>query len=436
MGKATLMYVIGLAMIVSYTLLNVTGSATDAVSNSVEYYGRTVAHNIAVAGANVGTQLLLSGSVTSQTMTGSFQGGNYALRYDSLNADGDKRLTVVSAANVNEKFGGSILRDTVIATFKYTQFAKYGYFSGVEQNGYMTPTSNSTSGGNMWKVTGDSMFGYAHTNSQWHLGGRPYFHDKITGFNAPQLMVYGGEMDPIYNAGSQWGVTVNRPPANMTKLENIAASSTPPALFSGQDVALTFFGDGRVNVRIPATTGSSRNDTVAIGSLTSSGVVAVKDGDVRVKGVYSGQVTVVALKKNAAATNGNIWIDGDIVANNNPWNNPSSTDMLGLVAERMAYLTTTGIPRTPASITNIQAAIYAHLGVFAVENYSTTPVGGRINLFGALSMNASTSTGRISGGSLVNGMLKSIRHDPRFDSKAPPSFPVSDKYELVSWWEK
>ena len=85
---------------------------------------------------------------------------------------------------------------------------------------------------------------------------------------------------------------------------------------------------------------------------------------------------------------------------------------------------------------NIQAAIYTHLGVFAVENYDTVPVSGRINLFGALSMNASTSTGRISGGSLINGMLKSIRHDPRFLTKAPPSFPVSDKYELVSWWEK
>jgi hypothetical protein len=436
MGKATLLYVIGLAAIVSYTLLNVTGSATDAVSNSVEYYGRTVAHNIAVAGANVGTQLLLSNSVTSPTMAGNFQEGTYGLRFDSLNAAGDKQLTVVSAVNLNEKFGGGILRDTVIATFKYTQLAKYGYFSGGETNGYMSASSNSTSGGDMWKVTGDSMFGFAHTNAQWHLAGRPYFHDKVTGFNAPQLMSYGGQMDPIYNAGSQWGVTVNRPAANLTKLENLASASTPPALFSGQDVALTFFANGKVNVRIPATTGATRNDTVSIGSLTSNGVVAVKNGNVRVKGVYSGQLTVVALKNTAGDTKGNIWIDGDIVANNNPRTNPSSTDMLGLVAERMAYITTTGIARTPSSVVNIQAAIYTHLGVFAVENYDTVPVSGRINLFGALSMNASTSTGRISGGSLINGMLKSIRHDPRFLTKAPPSFPVSDKYELVSWWEK
>jgi hypothetical protein len=342
-----------------------------------------------------------------------------------------------AALPMSDKFDNAgPMRDTVIAMFRHTQFAKYGYFSQEEVNGYMSPSSNAITGDNMWKVTGDSMFGLAHTNGQWHLRGRPFFDDKITGFNVPESMVFNGVNNPIFNAGSQWGITVNRPASNLTKLENIAASSTPPALFSGDDVALTFFADGTVHVRIPAGTGAARNDTLPIGSLTSSGVIAVKDGNVRVKGEYSGRVTVVALKGTSSDTKGNIWIDGDIVAHDNPRINPSSPDMLGLVAERMAYVTTTGIPRDHNSVTNVQAAIYTHFGVFAVENYDTVPVSGRINVFGALAMNASTATGKINGSGLTNGMLKSIRHDPRFLSKAPPSFPVSDKFELVSWWEK
>jgi hypothetical protein len=257
--------------------------------------------------------------------------------------------------------------------------------------------------------------------------------------NAPNTMNYGTPpvYAPIFNKGRTWGVSINRPNGNMPNLESIAASSTPPALFNGNDVALTFFGDGRVNVRIPPSTGAMRNDTVPITSVTSNGVIAVKNGDVRVKGVYHGQVTVTALKGTAASgTKGNVWIDGDIVAGNNPQTNPSSTDMLGLVAERMMYLTTTGIPRLSTSVVNIQAALYAHTGVFAAENYNTIGLSGRISLYGALSMNASTATGKMSGGVLVGGFLKSLRFDSRYATSAPPSFPRSDRLRLVAWYEK
>jgi hypothetical protein len=438
MGKAALLYVIGLTLLVSYILFNVNGSASRTVSNSIDYYERTVAHNIAVTAANVGTNMLLFSTLTSpSTVTGSFQGGTYTIHVDSVNAQGDQRLTAISQYPSTDRFGApSTISDSVVAKFRHTPFARYGYFSGEEVNGYMSPGSNTTSGGSMWKVTGDSVFGPAHTNGQWHLGGRPYFDDKITGFNVPQTMVYGGVDDPIFNGGSEWGVTINRPQSNLSKLENIASSSSPSALFTGQDVALTFFPNGKVNVRIPAGTGATRNDTVAISNVTSSGVIAIKNGDVRVQGTYSGQVTVVALKGTASDKKGNIWIDGDLVAHENPQSNPASHDMMGLVAERMAYITTTGKGLTASSVRNVQAAIYTHLGVLAVENYDTVPVSGRLNLFGALSMGASTSTGKISGSSLTNGMLKTIRHDPRFLGSAPPSFPVSDSFQLIAWWEQ
>ena len=442
MGKASIIYVIGLGLLVGYALLNINFRATETVSNSMDYYGRSMAHNIAVAGANVGTHYVLSATVPSNTFSGNFYGGNYTVTIDSINPAGDKKVTSISVVKAFTKNGHGLVSDTVIASLRYTPFAKYGYFSASETNGYMSPTSNSTSGGNMWKVTGDSMFGYAHTNGRWNLGGRPYFHDKITGFNPPNTMVYGGVYDPIFNAGSEWGITVGRPAANMTNLQNLAAASLPNALFDGEDVSLEFLASGNVKIKIPALTGTTRDETVALSALTSNGVMAVKNADVRVKGTYKGKATIVALKGTAAGgTKGNIWIDDNLVAATNPYGNQSSGDMLGLVSERMTYVTTTDpstgllIPRTSASVTTIQAAIYCHDGIFGVQDYSTVPVSGRLNLFGALTMAASTSTGKISGGTLVNGFLKSIRHDPRFLTSAPPSFPVSDKYELVSWWE-
>lgn len=438
MGKATLVYVIGLSIIVGYGLMNINRGSTSSMDTFNEYYGRTMAHNIATAAANIGTRNALANPSSLTPRSGSFAGGTYKIMFDTVGVKRDIRVTATSEIDLYDKiFTSEKIRDTVVAYLKKISFSKYGYFSNAEVNGFMSPSSNSTTGGNMWKITGDSLFGFAHTNGRWNLAGRPYFHDKITGFNIPPTtsppIPSGWGYNPHFNAGSQWGVTVSRPAGNLTRLESEASSTG--ALYNNNDMALTFLANGTVARKFPASTGTIHNDTIPLGTLAPKGVIAVKNGDVRVKGVYSGQITVVSLT-GATSTKGNVWIDGDIVANVNPSGNTGSPDMMGLVAQRMAYITTTGITRNASSVLNIQAAIYTHNGVLGVENYSSCGISGRLNLFGALTMAASTVTGTMSGGSLTNGFLKSIRHDPRYLSDAPPGFPFSDKYELVSWWEK
>jgi hypothetical protein len=444
MGKASIVYVIGLSLVLGIALFNINKSSTDSMDTYTEYYGRTMAHNIAVAGANIATSALLVPPAAAISRTDSFAGGTYTVRVDSLNPMGDS-VAVVSTSEINlydNIARDEIIRDTIVAKLRHRRFAEYAYFSQSETRGYFAPGSSTPqSPVSMWKITGDSLFGKAHTNGRWNLSGSPYFEDRVTAQFAANL---AAGANPIFNAGYQWQVFINRPPGNMTLLASMASAGG--ALLENTDVGLTFFASGNVNVRIPPTTGITRNDTIPISSLTSNGVVAVRNGDVRVKGTYHGQITVVALKGTSAGnTKGNVWIDGNIVAATNPNGNPSSNDMLGLVAERMAYVTTfdpvTGlrIPRTSASVLNIQAAIYTHEGTFAAERYNDAALGlvGRINQFGSLAMAASTSTGTMgAGGVISNGFLKTIRHDPRYDELAPPGFPASDSFILVSWWEK
>ena len=47
MGKASIIYVMGLGFIVGYALLNINTAGTDAITNYVNYYNRTVSRNIA-----------------------------------------------------------------------------------------------------------------------------------------------------------------------------------------------------------------------------------------------------------------------------------------------------------------------------------------------------------------------------------------------------
>ncbi len=439
MGKASIIFIAGLSLIVTTILMRVGKTSTDSADSYSEYYGRTMAHNIALAGANVGTQLLLADPTYKTARKDSFGGGSYSFKIDSLNPQGDRRLTVSAQIrlydNISEK---STIGDTVKAVFRRTPFSKYGYFSESERNVYRSPTSNTTSGGNMWKTTGDSIFGPAHTNLRWNLGGTPYFHDKVTAGTSPLLSGGpGGAGNPVYNAGYQWGITVSRPAARLNELEALA-SSNGRFFNGGSDVGLTFDASGSVRVKIPWSTGAVRDTVYAsIAALAPNGIIVGKSIDIRVQGTYQGQATVVARTgTSTGALKGNVWFQDNLVAATNPATNPNSTDMMGIVAERMAYIATTGVTRTSASTTTVQAAIYTHNGTFSVENYNGCGVHGKFFLHGGLALSGSTNFNTVSGGSITNGMSKNFRHDSRFLTQSPPYFPFSDKYELVSWWEK
>jgi hypothetical protein len=440
MGKSTIIYVIGLATLLLVYTVTVMDTSTRAVANAAEYYARTASHTVAVAGANIGTHYVLMGTDSVASFAGGMNGVTFAVAIDSLGAPGTKRVTAISSNTYFGRFGESVMHDTVVATFRRLTFSRYGYFSQNEVNGYLGPASDSSAGGQVWKGTGDSLFGYAHTNSRWNLEGRPYFDSKATAFHPPQSRLQDGIYDPVFNGGTEWGISVPRPSSVLGNLETAASTGFPSALYTGNDVALTFFADGRVHVKIPASSGAVRNDTLSMAGLMPNGVLAVKGADLRVSGSYHGQATLVALS-GSASTKGNIWVDGDLVAATDPSLDQSSPDMLGLVAERMAYVTSrdpaTGnlIPRDESSVVRIQAAIYCQRGILAAQSYDSLGPSGRVMFLGTLTMNAAALLGIADATTLHNGFRLSLRYDARFLTTAPPGFPVSAKYELVSWWE-
>jgi hypothetical protein len=193
----------------------------------------------------------------------------------------------------------------------------------------------------------------------------------------------------------------------------------------------------QVHVQIPPG-GSLRDTTLAISALAPNGVIVVKSADLHIKGTYNGDMTVAAFGGTGAATNkGNVWIDGDVIAKTSPVGNPASSDMLGIVAERMAYITE-DLTRSPSTEVNIHAVVYCQNGELTAENFWNIPVSGRVNLFGGVTQITAGSLGLSKAGppvTMLNGFLYSIRNDPRFDTKQPPYFPYSDSYELLSWWE-
>jgi hypothetical protein len=437
MGKASIIYVMGLTLIIGVTLNNVSRNSVSSVDAFTTYYGTSQVHNIAVTGANIGTNYLLRTGGVPGNFGFSFFGGHDTVIF--LAATPQPLWVTVRSAAWTSTIGkdGLIFRDTVEGVFRNVQFAKYSWFTETETNGYVDESGNPGPHNGLadWKVTGDSVFGPAHTNNRFNLDGTPYFHDKVTAGLAPNL---GGSGNPTYNGGFEWGINRRRP--NTTSLESRLTTGAGWLYDGGgsSDVELTFM-NSNVHVRIPPATGSVRDTVMPITALAPNGVIVVKNADVRVKGTYAGAVTVAAFKGTAGAgvRKGNVWIDGDLVAATSPVTNQNSPDMLGIVAGRMAYISR-DVTRTASTVVNIQAAVYCQDGELAAEDYWDIPVSGRVNLFGGVTQTTAGALGVFNPGppvTFLSGFAYSIRNDPRFEKVQPPMFPYSDSYELVAWWE-
>jgi hypothetical protein len=439
MGRSSILYVIGLTLILGLVLNNVAHNSASSMDVYITYYCSTQVHNIAVSSANVGTSYLLNYSVFPENFGVDFFGGHDSIIY-LANTPQPLWVTLKSIAWTNMiDNNGLIFRDTVEGVFKHVQFAKFSWFTESETNGYKAPDGSQGPyfGANDWKITGDSVYGRAHTNNRFNLDGTPYFDQKVTSGLAPNL---GPSANPVFNGGIEYPVLVRRPNTATLQATLTAAATLGGGFFdessTTNDVTLTFMND-QVHVQIPRD-GSAKDTSVAISALAPNGVIVVKSADLRIKGTYNGDITVAAFGGTGAATNkGNVWIDGDVVAKTSPVGNPASTDMIGIVAERMTYITE-DLTRNASSVVNIQAVVYCQNGELTAEHFWSIPTSGRVNLFGGVTQVTAGSLGLNNPGPpvvMLNGFAYSIRNDPRFDTKQPPYFPYSDSYELISWWE-
>ncbi len=443
MGRSSIIYVIGLTLIVGLVLNNISHNSLSSMDTYTTYYGATRVHNIAVSGANVGTSYLLKYAAFPANFGVDFFGGHDSVTYFANTPKADwvtlrsvSLVDMVITSTMQPEKIGLPFRDTVEGVFRHVTFAKYSWFTETETNGYVGPNGANGPfyGANDWKVSGDSLYGPVHTNGSFNLDGTPYFQQKVTSGHAPN---YGPSANPIW-PGIDYPVHLTRPtPANLEHDLEAAAALGGGLLdetAGSKDVALTFTND-QVRIQIPPN-GSSRDTTMAISALASNGVIVVKGADVRIKGTYQGDITVAAFG-SGAANKGNVWIDGDVVAKTNPATNPASTDMLGIVAGRMAYITEDD-SRSSSSVLNLQAAVYCQNGELTAENFWNIPVSGRVNLYGGVTQLTAGSLGVFNPGpplSFLNGYSYSIRNDPRFETQQPPFFPTSSSYQLVAWWE-
>jgi hypothetical protein len=453
-GKAALLLVMGFSLIFLTFGYRFNSVSTQTVQNYADYYNETAAHNLASSGANMAAnQIFLDNSWTTGFSNLHLNGGVINVNVQVINVAQNIRK-IVSAATFGQN------TSTVEVTLAPSRFSQFAYYSQSEGSG-------------IWWTGNDTVYGPFHTQGNLLADNHPVFgvtgyrttiqgkivyHDYYAsyGINEPtqhssssQKNAYNQSISndaPIFHGSFESGVDQPLPSNGLQPLKDAATSGGK--LFNLQSTStlrysnfyMTFNAD-QITYRTVGqrkVSGSwvsfDSSHTVAASTLAPDGVIYLdgknKDGvplDINLKGTVKGQYSVVS--------GGNIYLDDDIVYNSNPKTNPSSTDVLGIIAQNNVYISDNN---NTTDIT-IDAAIYCQDGGFGSYNYDTRSVDGNINLYGGITQNTRLAVGTYTTdhGNVVlhSGFNKRYRYDARLTTMSPPVFPTMGGFQIVSWKE-
>ena len=421
-GKAILLVTIGFGFILSYISFNIAGMSTRAVTNMSEYTASTESHNLAVTGAHVGLAKFYQDTAWFGTMTQDFKGvdndlGNLLGSFTVSNTDlGGGRARLRSVSSYPE-YGGGVLHDTVEVFFdteKYNGFELYAWMSNFE--------------GNLFWVTGDTIWGRSHSNGNFHINGSPVFMDKATTAKRFDPKPGTGQNQAVYKNGYEMGVaSINFPP-NFAELVNAANSGFGkyydlPNIYLSLTAGTASPNDGMVYVR--SSSGGPIIDSAQIGVGGFNGAI-VGTGDVHVQGVLDGQLTIGSLD--------DIMVENDVTYQNR--NYSSSDDLLGLVAEHNVIIRDNAANNSNCEI---DGSIFCRDGSLLAENLTGRPLSGDLKITGSIVMDERGEVGKYAGSTLKRGFYKKFYYDQRLadGSIRPPFYPGYwvTRYSIANWWE-
>ncbi len=404
-GKGTIFLVLGFSLIFMVAGRNFNNMATSTVDNFTSYFYDAKAHQIAASGINlVLNQLFLNNSLADQTFSYNIDSGTVTVVLSTSSG-----RQIVATSNYN---GTTAI---IKVSFKPSSFAKYAYFSDTE-------------GANIWWTSMDTVWGPFHSNGQLRVANEPVFYGKVT--IDGKVVKYSNSAKPHFYGGVETGVHIDIPENGVSNVA--AAAATGGAVFSGQNlVYLDFRGD---SIRYKFSSSGSWTYKLA-STFAPNGVIFAQDAELRIKGNVKGRYTIGV--SGTGSNKGKVYIDDDIYYNTNPKTNPSSTDMLGIVALRDVVITDNTANRNNV---NIQAAIYCETGSFTAENYQNRGNSGSIYLYGGMTQYTRGAVGQFStdwwGNTYVtDGFSKRYRYDDRLMLSSPPVFPGTGELEVVSWFE-
>jgi hypothetical protein len=420
-GKALLFVVLGFSLtflIIGQNFNRITLKATDNMTN---YANSEISHDIASTGANIACNAFyLDPTWKAGYSNVPCQGGTYTVTCQTL--DSVKLIKSITCISTFKGFidtlHGVVLyflpdyHDTVVVTFQPSRFSRYAYYS------------TSEGGSPIYWATGDTVKGPLQTQDYLRVSGNPVFLGMV-GTKLGVVKKNGSSDHPQFLGGLLTGSNVPINSSGVSTVETFAL--TNGFEFTGHDTVYLNFQKDSIKYRYAW---NAKDTTKKLSTMAPNGVLFVKGGTARIRGIVKGQYT---LGCSYVSKGGSVYLDSSIAYNTNPVSNPASTDIFGVVTQNNFVITDN---KANNNSVTIHGSIYCQSGSFLAENYSTRGFDGYINLLGGVVQAVRGAVGVIgSGGTITDGFSKSYSYDRRFMFSAPPNFPNTGSYNVISWYE-
>ncbi|HLP14882.1 MAG TPA: hypothetical protein VK470_01415 [Bacteroidota bacterium] len=409
MGKSALILVMGFSFLFFLQGQNYYTANTEAFRNAMSYYDSTAIHEIALAGANMAcTEVYREPSWRTGFSNISYNGGVFNVT--AVNTGSSQRVQITSTATLNEQNYSIAI---VIGPRSFSQYAYWG-------------TGVSGGGGQVYWETGDTVTGPMHTQGTLRTTGAPTFLGRTTALNGINS-INTSPSGPVFGSSFQSGLSIPLVSGSLGKLDSTAtANGYRLNATGGANLYIVFNANGTVTVRQPLAT--STPITQPLSTFAPNGVISINNGNIYVEGTVNGQVTILA-NKSSGTVGGTVNITGNLTYASDPRTDPTQTSMLGIVAQNDIV-----IRDNSATQFTVMGSIYSATTGLVVQNLSTRPAGN-LTLVGGLIGPILYATSNGGTGSGRRGYNLGIRYDTRFMNDAPPFYPTTGTYQILSWYE-
>ncbi len=322
------------------------------------------------------------------------QGQRYTAKFHQLNADSDMGIDRVQVDVVTEKDGKHLTSTLRLKKLAFSNFAQF-----------VNQWDNNTA------VHDDQMNGRFHSNTEITFASdrqaTPVFHGKVT-TAAPSINRKGRlRNSKVFMGGLETRVKrIGMPNARTLMPEGRADKSVTITI--EQESHIRFTKHGEVFQQAVKQHGPPKRHLLG---AQSTYIVAAPKTALHVSGVVSGIVSVYSPKR--------IVIEGHIrYAKYGP---PSEGgDFLGLISGKNVIVA--GRDVIADGDLDVQASVYAR-GRFGVKQIKGKR-SGTLTILGSLSVGTLTAT--------EPRYATKVIFDQRLEDLRPPSFPVTDRYELIA----
>lgn len=317
-----------------------------------------------------------------------------------------KRYTISSIGET----GVGDVQQRIEIDVRQESFAKYGLF--FDQSIMWTGSAWK----NVWFTDYDTVRGPCHGNDYIRFVGDAHFFEGLVTSTQCNFVYNSGTENPYFEEGYRLGVDPITMPADTEKLK-LKAAETGWSL--NGNTTIKFNPDGTMNIRNPNILG----DDGVLGHLKRNvpippeGVLHVEAGDIdSLTGVFHGALTVSCSQ--------DIYVTDHIDYKDDPRLVPSSTDVLGIVAENKVV-----IPEGTPDELRMSATIMA-LHAIEVVNCKTRPRQGNLHTLGGWIVHYLYATEGSN-----TGYGTDTVYDNRLADMPPPWFPTIGTYAIVAWRE-